>query len=101
MVPNAQAEKIICGVLQERLKNNGYSGSDILFDEDFDGEKIIRVIAHLEKPVSTVDELFDSVDAIRQQLLENHDDRFVFLAQDYPGANEPDVGEEDDGSGAL
>lgn len=97
---NTEVEKIIGNVLQERLKKNGFSGLDVVFDEDFDGEKIIRVVAHLKTPVSTVDELFDSVDAIRQRLLEVDDDRFVFLTQDYPGASEPESDDEDDVSGA-
>lgn len=98
MIANSEVEKIIANVLRERLGKNGFSRSDVVFDEDFDGEEIIRVTAHVETPVADVDELFDSVYAIRDQLLKAKDKRFVFLSQDYPGSREIENEDEGDSS---
>ena len=92
----AQIEKIVTAVLRERLSDNGFSKSDIVFDEDFDGEKVIRVTAHFEKPVENADEFSETIDAIRVKLLNLGDERFVFLSQDYPGSEDESQVDDDD-----
>jgi hypothetical protein len=90
-----EVREVVSGVLSERLSKSGYSGIDVAFEEDFDGEEIIRVTIHLAQPVENVDELYDSVGVIRDQLSKSGDDRFVFLNQDYPEAD--DFDDEDEG----
>jgi len=88
MLSNHEVEKLIASVLHERLEKNGFLKSDVQFDYDFDGEKIIRVTAHVEKRVTSADELFNSADEIQKRLLQSDDERFVYLKQDYPGAED-------------
>ncbi len=93
-------KQVVAGVLSERLAKNGYSDADVKFEEDFDGEEIIRVTVHLSEPVADDDELYDSVGLIRKKLAQAGDDRFVFLRQDYPGADDFDGEGEDAPRGA-
>ena len=82
-----QVSEVVTGVLSERFAKNGYSSADVKVEEDFDGEEIIRVTVHLARPIKDIDELYDSVGAIRDRLQQEGDHRFVFLSQDYPGAD--------------
>lgn len=88
MLSNVEVERLIASVLSERLEKNGFFKSDVQFDFDFDGEKIIRVTAHVEKRVTNANELFSSADEIRERLLQSDDQRFVYLKQDYPGSED-------------
>ena len=90
----AQVKEVVAGVLSQRFSKNGYSSTDVLVEEDFDGEEIIRVTVHLERPLENTEELYESVGEIRERLQQKGDKRFVFLTQDFPGAN--DFGGEDD-----
>ena len=56
----------VAGVLNERLAKNGYADADVKFEEDFDGEEIIRVTVHLSELVADDDELYDSVGLIEK-----------------------------------
>jgi ribosomal 50S subunit-associated protein YjgA (DUF615 family) len=60
--------------------------SDVAFEEDFDGEKIVRVTAHFERREDLGEALFDAADTIRARLIKAGDDRFVFVRRDYPGS---------------
>ena len=102
MMKQFEVQKIVDGVLAQRLGTNGFSKSDVTFEEDFDGAEIIRVTAHLEKPVDDVRLLMDSQSAIRRTLMDCGDDRYVFLQQDFPGNNfDDDVDEDDEEPGAV
>lgn len=91
-----QVKEVVTGVLSHRFAKNGYSSADVNVEEDFDGEEIIRVTVHLAQPVENIDELYDSVGEIRDHLQKEGDKRFVFLDQDYPGAEEEYEAEETD-----
>lgn len=96
MTTEADIRSIVSDVMQSRFASRGLVGSDILFDEDFDGDKIIRVIAHFNRrPEDTAESLFDARDAIRARLIEAGDNRFVFVRRDYPGAADELRSEED------
>lgn len=87
MSTEAEVRKIVSEVMQARFGKRGLAGSDIVFDEDFDGEKIIRVTAHFnQRPEDSAESLFDARDAIRARLIKAGDNRFVFVSRDYPGA---------------
>ena len=91
---NDVVQKLVSGILDEKLASTGYRGADVTFDSDFDGEPLIRAKAHLERPVADSNVLFDAADEIRTQLVREGDDRFVIITQDYPGSDEPPAGEE-------
>jgi hypothetical protein len=76
-----------------------FSNSDVMPEADFDGEPVIRVLALLRKRVENVDELCRSVGAIRDEFISAGGARFVFLDQDYAGAEEEYEEEELDQSG--
>ena len=79
-----------------RFAGRGLVGSDIVFDEDFDGDKIIRVTAHFNRPLGdTAESLFDARDAIRARLIEAGDNRFVFVSRDHPGVSDDGGAEEE------
>jgi len=86
MITDTQIRNIVSEVLQGRFAEHGFVNSDVVFDEDFDGEKIIRVTAHFDGPRDVADSLFDAADDIRARLLETGDDRYVFVSRDYPGS---------------
>jgi hypothetical protein len=87
-----QVKEVVTTVLRERFAENGYSSADVHFKQDFDGEEVILVTLHLSKPVTNVDEIYDSVGAIRNRLQLEGDDRFVFIKQDFPSSTTPGAG---------
>lgn len=87
MMPLPEIEKVVTHVLREQFRDE-FLSSDVTPEDDFDGEPVIRVLAHLRKRVDNVDELYQSVSAIRDVLITAGDSRFVFLDQDYPGSDE-------------
>ncbi len=88
MTTEAAIREIVSKVLRERFADLGLMKSDIVFDEDFDGEKIVRVTAHFDGPQDVGESLFDAADTIRAQLIEAGDDQFVFVSRDYPGSTD-------------
>jgi hypothetical protein len=69
--------------------------SDVVLDDDFDGEKIVRVTAHFDRPRDVGESLFDAADTIRTRLIEAGDDRFVFVSRDYPGSADEEGSDEE------
>ncbi len=100
MLTRIEVDAIAKAVLSEKLSQDGFIGSDVWFEDDFDGEEIIRVKAKLEKHIDDVEKIMSSVSEIRLRLLDRDDDRFVFLDQSYPGSEILDQGEEDEGDEA-
>lgn len=95
MATEEAIREIVSRVLRERLAGLGLVGSDIVFDEDFDGERIVRVTAHFDQPRDVGESLFDAADTIRTRLIEAGDDRFVFVSRDYPGSADEEGSDED------
>ena len=88
MLYRSQVETIVDDVLREHLGGHGFAKADIGYEEDFDGEEIIRVTAHLDTPFEDVRVMMEAADAIRVRLLDEDDTRYVFLSQNYPGAGD-------------
>ena len=97
MTTEAAIRRIVSEVLGERFANLGFVNSDIVFDEDFDGEKIVRVTAHFDRPQDVGESLFDAADAIRSRLIKAGDNRFVFLSRDYPGSFDEEESDDEPG----
>lgn len=91
----AAIRKIVSEVLRERFARLGLVNSDIAFEEDFDGEKIVRVTAHFDRPQDVAESLFDAADTIRAKLIGAGDDRFVFISRDYPGSSDEEGADEE------
>lgn len=97
MMTEAAIRKIVSEVLRERFGKLGFVNSDVVLDEDFDGEKIIRVMAHFDRPRDVGESLFDAADTIRTRLIEAGGDRFVYVSRDYPGSPEEEGSDEESG----
>ncbi len=96
MLSEVQVKQIALPILQRELGAVGLSGAQIIFEQDFDGEQIIRIQANLNTPTSRSDKVLASMDAIRAALMEQGDDRFVFVDQASPNA--PTDAEDDEES---
>jgi|SRR5271165_751483 len=88
MMTEAAIRQTVSDVLRGRFAKLGLLNSDIVFDEDYDGAKIVRVTAHFDRPQDVGESLFDAADEIRSRLIEGGDDRFVFVNRDYPGSTD-------------
>jgi hypothetical protein len=97
MMTEAEIRKIVSEVMQARFANRGLVNSDVVLDDDFDGEKIVRVTAHFDRPRDVGESLFDAADTIRTRLIEAGDDRFVFVSRDYPGSADEEGSDEEPG----
>ena len=97
MMTETEIRKIVADVMRERFAKLGFVNSDVVLNEDFDGEKIVRVTAHFDRPRDVGESLFDAADTIRTRLIEAGDDRFVFVSRDYPGSADEEGSDEDPG----
>jgi hypothetical protein len=97
MMTEAAIRKIVSDVLGERFAKLGLVNSEVVLDEDFDGEKIVRVTAHFDRRRDVGESLFDAADTIRARLIEAGDDRFVFVNRDYPGSSDEEESDEEPG----
>jgi len=88
MTTETSIRDIVSDVLQSRFASRGLVNSDVVFDEDFDGDTIVRVTAHFDRREDVAQSLFDAADAIRAQMIARGDNRFVFVTSDYPGASD-------------
>jgi ribosomal 50S subunit-associated protein YjgA (DUF615 family) len=97
MMTEAAIREIVSEALRERFGKLGLVNSDVVLDEDFDGEKIVRVMAHFDRPRDVGEPLFDAADTIRTRLIEAGDDRFVYVSRDYPGSPDEEGSDEESG----
>ena len=97
MMTEAAIRKIVSEVLRERFGKLGLVNSDVIIDEDFDGEKVVRVTAHFDRPRDVGESLFDAADTIRARLIEAGGDRFVYVSRDYPGSSDEGASDEESG----
>jgi hypothetical protein len=97
MMTEAAIRKIVTEVLRERFARLGFLNSEVVLDQDFDGEKIVRVTAHFDRPRDVGESLFDAADTIRARLIEAGDERFVFVSRDYPGSADEEGSDEEPG----
>jgi hypothetical protein len=97
MMTEAAIRKIVSEVLRERFGKLGFVNSDVVLDEDFDGEKIVRVMVHFDRPRDVGEPLFDAADTIRTRLIEAGDDRFVYVSRDDPGSRDEEGSDEESG----
>ena len=79
MTPNAEIQKIAERVLKTELASSNILGCRVNAEEYFDGAEIIRVTAISEIPVDAARRRLAANTAIRDELLQRGDDRYVFL----------------------
>ena len=95
MMTDAAIREIVSDVLRERFAKQGLVNSDVILEDDFDGERIVRVTAHFDRRRDVGESLFDAADTIRARLIAAGDDRFVFVDRDYPGSSDEDETDEE------
>ena len=95
MLRRNEVEEIVTAVLHEQLDENGFSGSEIRIEDDSFGEETIYVTAQV-KDKADVQKILNSMFAIRKQLLDAEDDRFISVTQSYPGINDGMSNEDED-----
>ncbi|MBI1868655.1 MAG: hypothetical protein HYS06_10255 [Methylocystis sp.] len=96
MMTNADVQQIVTHILQKRFQANGFSRSEVVSEEDFDGASIIRVTAHVERPVGSATDKVNAILAIQDELQQFGDNRFVYLDIDAPDPEKrPDEDEDD------
>jgi hypothetical protein len=86
----SQINEIVTPILEHRFHANGFRGSDISSEEDFDGEIVLRVTAHIEKPVAVMDRV-DATLEIQDALEQKGESRTVYLEVETNNGEKPDT----------
>lgn len=94
MMQNSEIQKIAERVLKSELASSKIVDCRVGVEEDFDGKEIVRVTAVSEIPVEDARKRLAANTAIRDELLQHGDDRYVFL--DIEVSSEQLDEEEDD-----
>jgi hypothetical protein len=85
MVHDAEIQKIAESVLATRFAPQRFLNCEAHSEEDFDGESVVRVKAVLAEPIHDPAPRLDATLAIRDELHNRGDDRYVYLDLDVPG----------------
>jgi hypothetical protein len=97
MIHDAEIQKIAASVLANRFTPQHFLNCEAHSEEDFDGASIVRVKALLSEPIDNPAERLDATLAIRNELHNRGDDRYVYLDLYIPGDEiSYDEGEEDE-----
>lgn len=75
---------IVSNLLRARFENLGFDYSTVESEEDFDGSSILRVKAHFKDGEVPSEQLINALHDIRSTLIEQGEERFVFLSGAYP-----------------
>ena len=81
---DGEINEVVTRILRDRLNQFGFAGSQVRSELDFDGTPIIRVTGRYENGRIPTDKYIDSLEAIRTELIDRGEDRFVFLDSEYP-----------------
>lgn len=74
-----EINKLVSKLLRERFKDKGFERSVVKSEEDFDGSSVLKVTAHFKKDNVSTERLTESLHEIRSKLLDQGEERFVFL----------------------
>ena len=89
---DAEARVLAEPILAERFKRFGFRDVVVRAERDFDGESILRMTADVDKNVPAR-AIIDTLDSVRQALLDHGEERFVFLSTKTP---QQDIVDEDE-----
>lgn len=78
-----QISTVVDRVLRTNLAGRGFEKADVASEIDFDGGSIIRVIAHYQNERVPSDAIVRSLHQIRDELLNEGEERFVILQSRY------------------
>ena len=92
MLSDRDAKVLAEPLLERGFAQYGFRQVHVAAERDFDGASILRMTAEVKEQVPARS-IIDTLDAIRQALMESGDERFVFLST---STNENDVVEEDE-----
>lgn len=84
MILEAKVKEIVSKVMEEKFGTSELRDKEVDFEDDFDGEQIIRVTAVFRTDSVASESLFEAATAIRTQLKQAGDDRFVFVQRKPP-----------------
>ena len=87
--------EIALPILKKRFKQYGFRDADVREEETFDGDPILRMVAHVEKQVPARI-LLDANEDIHVSLRTKGEERFVFLSTKRPGENEQEADEDEE-----
>lgn len=75
-----EVDVIVSRILSDKLTGTGYQRAETQEDKDYDGDPIIRVRVYFDHPMNDSKPLLESTHAIREELLRQGDDRYVFIS---------------------
>lgn len=90
-----EVRQIALGILGKRFKAYRFQDVEVREDETFDGDAILRMVAHVESRVPPRT-LIDVNDEIHQALRAMGEDRFVFLGTRLPAADAQEADEDEE-----
>jgi hypothetical protein len=76
-------------ILEKTLAPFGFQHVTVNEEEDFDGDHIFRMTAHVQTKVPA-NKLIDTLEAIHRALRSKGEERFVYLSTERPGEVEND-----------
>ena len=79
-----EINKIVSKLLRKRFADLDFERSSVESEQDFDGNSILRITAHVGKEGVPSDRLIDALHDIRSELLRKGEERFVILNSKYP-----------------
>jgi len=82
-------QDIALPILEKALAPFGFQRVTVNEEEDFDGDHIFRMTAHVQTKVPA-NTLIDALDAIHHALRSKGEDRFVYLSTKRPAEDEID-----------
>jgi hypothetical protein len=89
LMTGAQVRDAALPILRKRLAVFGFQRVTVEGEEDFDGQFVFRMTAHVKERVPA-NVLIDVVDAIHTALRKRGEERFVYLSTQRPGRGEMD-----------
>ena len=82
---------LVSSILRDYVPDAGFKGAEATSDVDFQGDPVIRVVAHYDRrPTHTPDLLLDSVHVLRSALMEKGEERFILLKNDVAAEQQND-----------
>jgi hypothetical protein len=95
---DSEVQNIVSRILSDRLIGTGYLRAETEDDKDYNGDPIIRVRVYFDHPILKSDPLIESTHVIREELLRQGDDRYVFMSPKDNTETAVDDGDDDDGN---
>ena len=90
-----EVREIALPILMKRFETYGFQDAEIREEETFDGDPILRMVAHVKQQVPART-LIDANEDIHVSLREKGEERFVFLSTRRPAEAEQEADEDEE-----